>query len=658
MPILSGIKTETEDINELRNLTAEGGYLGLAQINPIVGDIQYNALKIAKYIKYAESIKLDMVIFPELALMGYPIFDTIERYPFIVDENIKWLKGIAEITRNTAAIVGFVEPREPHAEGKRYYNSVAILRHGEIQGIVRKSLLPNYSEFNDYRYMEPSPVVGVQPESTLCKFSADKVVSSNGLYTLNGVKYGITICEDIWNNKYFFEKNLYSKDPVAKLKKAGADIIINCSASPTRARKEQLKHNMLAFTSFSQKLPIVYVNQVGAVDNISFDGASRCVGKYGDLFARAESFKEDFIVVNPLKEQGEISPITNGLEKSLNEQKIFTLEYESDLERTYKTVVQGIRDYFTKCGLKRAVLGLSGGLDSTVCAVLLADALGKENVFGISMPSKYTSVESKSDAEKLAKNLGINFAEISIKPMVDTTTECLNTLFKDVERVWSDRYSNSFTPDNIQARSRAMYLWGISNEFPSCIPIATSDKSELYMGYATINGDMSGGFAPIADIPKTKLFAFARWLNENRVEKNAIPEAVILKKPGAELAINPQTGKTLEAEEALMPYEFLDEIIWRIENKNESYKDLYNAEFVYEKSHAISKKQKIEWLNKFYNRMSKALYKWSILPPSVIVESKSINKSDYVQPVTSGRINYKGHSKMEIKNLIKSTDLN
>ena len=187
-----------------------------------------------------------------------------------------------------------------------------------------------------------------------------------------------------------------------------------------------------------------------------------------------------------------------------------------------------------------------------------------------------------------------------------------------------------------------MFLWGISNEFPACIPIATSDKSELYMGYATINGDMSGGFAPIADVPKTKLFAFARWLNENRVVKNAIPEAVILKKPGAELAIDPKTGKTLNAEDALMPYEFLDEIIWRIENKNESYNDLLEVEFVYEKKNGVTREQKIEWLDKFYRRMSTALYKWSILPPSVIVESRSINKSDYRQPITSGKINYKG----------------
>ena len=625
-------------IEGVKQIVSNGGFISLAQINPIAGNIEYNAKKIAKYIKYSCKIGLDMVVFPELALMGYPIEDTIDRHPIIVEENIKWLKGLAKITVGTTALVGFVEPRKQDAEGKKYFNSVAILKNGKIAGIVRKSLLPNYSEFNDYRYIEPSPVVGVQPTETLGVFDKDNIKENSKIFE----KYGISICEDCWNNKEFFEKNLYDKDPIDELAQENPEILINCSASPTRAKKEQLKHNMLSFIAKKYKTPIVYVNQVGAIDNSSFDGSSRVFDADGKLLARAKSFEEQFLIVNPKEKIGKIYPLTKGLDKSLNEQKVFTLEYESDLERTYKTIVQGIRDYFKKCGFKRAVLGLSGGLDSTVCAVLLADAIGKENVFGVSMPSHITSKESKSDAQQLAHNLGIHFTEATIRPMIDTTTECLNELFKTVESKWDGRYKTSFTPDNIQARSRAIFLWGISNEFASCIPIATSDKSELYMGYATINGDMSGGFAPIADVPKTKLFAFARWMNENREEKNAIPEAIILKKPGAELAIDPKTGKPLIAEDALMPYEFLDEIIWRVENKNEGYHELLETKFVYEKHNTVSKEQKIEWLDKFFRRMSTALYKWSILPPSVIVESRSINKYDYRQPITSSRINYKG----------------
>lgn len=635
-------------INAIKSIVSDGGYIGMAQINPMAGNVEYNAKKIAKYIKYASQIGLDLVVFPELALMGYPIEDTIDRHPIIVEENIKWLKGLAKITIGTTALVGFVEPRKQNAEGKKFYNSVAILRDGEITGIVRKSLLPNYSEFNDYRYIEPSPIVGVQPADTLGHFDKDTVRDCSKIFD----KYGISICEDCWNNKEFFDKNLYEKDPIDELSKENPEIFINCSASPTRAKKEQLKHNMLSFVAKKYKTPIVYVNQVGAIDNSSFDGSSRVFDKNGKLIARAKSFEEQLLIVNPAQGIGKLYPLTRGLDKSLTEQKVFTLEYESDLERTYKTIIQGIRDYFNKCGFKRAVLGLSGGLDSTVCAVLLADAIGAENVFGVSMPSHITSKESKSDAEQLARNLGINFTEATIRPMIDTTTACLSDLFKTVETKWDGRYKTSFTPDNIQARSRAMFLWGISNEFSSCIPIATSDKSELYMGYATINGDMSGGFAPIADVPKTKLFAFARWMNANREVKNAIPEAIILKKPGAELAIDPKTGKPLIAEDALMPYEFLDEIIWRVENKNEGYQDLLEAEFVYEKHNSVSKEQKIEWLDKFFRRMSTALYKWSILPPSVIVESRSINKYDYRQPITSGRINYKGVEDEHIKDVL------
>ncbi len=635
-------------IESIKNITNNKNYIGMAQINPIAGNIEYNAKKIAKYIKYSIQIGLDLVIFPELALMGYPIEDTIDRHPIIVEENIKWLKGLAKITKGTTALVGFIEPRKKDSEGKKYYNSIAILKDGKIDGIVRKSLLPNYSEFNDYRYIEPSPVVGVQPADTLGHFDKNSIRMQSKIYE----KYGISICEDCWNNKEFFDKNLYEKDPIEELAQDNPEIFINCSASPSRAKKEQLKHNMLSFISNKYKTPIVYVNQVGAIDNSSFDGSSRVFNAKGELIARAKSFEEQFLIVNPKENIGKIYPLTKGLDKSLTEQKIFTLEYESDLERTYKTIIQGIRDYFKKCGFKRAVLGLSGGLDSTVCAVLLADAIGKENVFGVSMPSHITSRESMSDAEQLAKNLGINFTEATIRPMIDTTTECLNNLFKTIETHWDGRYKTSFTPDNIQARSRAMFLWGISNEFSSCIPIATSDKSELYMGYATINGDMSGGFAPIADVPKTKLFAFARWLNKNREEKNAIPEAIILKKPGAELAIDPKTGKPLIAEDALMPYEFLDEIIWRIENKNEDYQTLLKTEFIYEKHNPVSIEQKTEWLDKFFRRMSTALYKWSILPPSVIVESRSINKYDYKQPITSSKINYKGFDDKEIESTL------
>lgn len=533
-----------------------GGFVGLAQINPIAGDLEYNSNKIIEYIKCAELNKLDIIAFPQNALIGFFMEDFINRYPFILSESKKWLEKIAQNCTSTVALVGFIDE-----DKKRAY---AILRWGRIDKIIKNCEYITSKEFHD-----------------------------------------------------------------------GVEFFIKPTAIPSRAGSQAKRENDLKELALKTKRPIIEINQVGSIDCWSYAGQSLACDENGEIFARAKDFEEQLLVVNPFRKIG-----GKYTEEPANAPNVFTLDYNWDLERTYKTIVQSIRDYFAKCGLKRAVLGLSGGLDSTVCAVLLADALGKENVFGVSMPSKLTSNESKSDALELAENLGIGFAEAPIKEMYETTDSCFKNLFEKVQHTWDCRYNQSFTPDNIQARSRAMYLFGVANEFASCIPIATSDKSELYMGYATINGDMSGGFAPIADVTKTKLFALARWMNENRQVKNAIPESVILKRPGAELAIDPNTGKTLCAEDALMPYEFLDEIIWRIENWHESYKELMDAEFLYEKKIDISKAQKQEWLDKFYRRMSFALFKGVIMPPSPLVDTHSINKVDYYQPVTSCKIKY------------------
>ena len=582
-----------ENETELKKLLEpyKGGLTGIAQINTIIGDFEYNAKKIVHYINIAQKLELDSVIFPEFALSGVLIEDIAKRHPFILEENLKWLNAIAKITTKTAAIVGFVDKK-----GGDILNSAAILYDGKIQNIIYKS----------------------------------------GCVLINGIKYGISIGDECLNTE------------------EDCDVLINCSASESRNKKEQIKNSVLSFTAKKYAVPLIYVNQVGASDSLSFDGASRVYDVNGDLIACAKSFEEQFLIVNPQQKLGKVYPHTKVWQVPVNSEEVFTLDYEPDLERTYKTLVQGIRDYFGKTGFERAVLGLSGGLDSSVCAVLLADALGADNVFGISMPSKITSDDSKNDARELAQNLGINFTQISVKDMFDVTNNCLQNLFKTVETNWNGRYTKSFTPDNIQARSRAMLLWGVANEFGKTLPIATSDKSEAYVGYATVNGDMSGGYAPIADVTKTKLFALARWLNANRPVKNTIPENVILKKPGAELVIDPNTGKPLIAEDALMPYEFMDEIIWRIENKKENYNEMLNSKFLYERKNPISKEQKIQWLDKFYRRMSTSLYKWSISAPSIIVDYKSINKYEYSQPITSSRINYKGLSDEDINKKIQT----
>ena len=616
----SGILAPESISKEIKNKINHSGYIGIAQINTGCGNLEFNAKKISNYIKFSECIGLDAVVFPEYSLTGSPLEDIIRRHPIIIKENKKWLEGIAKITKNTVALVGFIDEYN-----NEYYNSVAVLQYGKIQECIRKPI--TNKAYNIQKNEENMNYSGI-------------------LYN----EYGITLGYDyICNNELSEIKTLVDKKP---------KILINSSALVQNLHNKFIKTELLSFISAKYNIPIVFANQTGANDNYIYDGLSCVYNSKGDLIARAKFMEEQLLIANPYLNTGKIYPLPSGFKEALQTQNNFSLDYTNDLERTYKTLRLGISDYFKKCGFKRAVLGLSGGLDSTVCAVLLADSIGKENVYGISMPSEITSNESKSDAEKLANNLGIHFAEAPIKPIVKTTTDCFNILFEKMEKEWGKYYDKTigifnnnmpegwvnFTQDNIQARSRAMYLWGISNEFASCIPIATSDKSEAYMGYATINGDMSGGFAPIADITKTKLFALARWMNENRETKNVIPEVIILKSPGAELAIDKKTGKPLKAEDALMPYEFLDEIIWRIENRQEAYNEMLNSAFVYEKKHNISREQKIEWLDKFYRRMSTAFYKWSIMPPYVIAEQHSINSGDYNQPITSVGINYKGVS--------------
>ncbi len=593
--------------------------LVMAQLNPVTGDIEYNKNKAIECIKKANEINADLVVFPELFLLGYPMGDILGRYPNIVNQIYSALDEIKEYVTNTSVLIGYPE-KNKNKFGKPFYNSVAYIQNKKIIKSIRKSLLPNYAEHNDYRYFEPYDII-----------KEDRIIE------INNIKYGVIICEDGWNDFEFFERNLYHKDPISAIAPE-VDVLVCPASSCTRAKKEQLKHNMMKHTAKKYGIKYVYVNQTGANDELVYDGLSRIYNEKGEIIAQAKAFEEEFYAVDIFK-GGKVNPLPSGLELTLNSQKEFSLDHKPDLERTYKTITVAIKEYFSKNGFKRAVLGLSGGLDSSVCAVLLADALGSENVLGISMPSKITSKESKSDAKKLAENLNIHFKEIPIGDMYLSISEKFKNIFGEIQDDFEGRYSASYTQDNIQARSRAMILWGIANEFSSTLPVATSDKSELYMGYATINGDMSGGYAPIADVVKTKLFALARWMNENRAVKNVIPESIILKPPGAELAINPKTGKPLLAEEALMPYEFLDEVIWRIENLNQSIDNMMKSKFLYEKNNILDSKTKLEWLKKFFKRMNTALYKWYILPPAPVVDARSINKIEFKQPIISN-INY------------------
>src|SRR5574344_229604 len=290
----------------------------MAQINPVSGDVKGNTLKALKWIEYAQKLNVSAIVFPEMYLIGYPIGDFIDKFPVIVEENIEWLKALATKTKGiTKVIIGFVEFNESK-KGKKYYNSIAVLANGKIEKVIHKTLLPNYAEFNDYRHFEPA-----------------KVNSDNRITVLNGQKAGIIVCEDGWNDFDFFNKNLYETDPVEiVVKEQKPDYLINCSSSITRAKKEQLKHNMLSFASKKHCLPVLYVNQVGSGECVSFEGASRAYNANGELIAMAKSYQEQFFIVSPTL-GGKIYPLPSGLEKTLTSQKAFTLDHEPDLERTY-----------------------------------------------------------------------------------------------------------------------------------------------------------------------------------------------------------------------------------------------------------------------------------------------------------------------------------
>jgi NAD+ synthase (glutamine-hydrolysing) len=657
-----GIAPVAEALKQRLGLRGQGN-LAMAQINTTPGDLQGNAEKIMRHIALGEMLNLDLVVFPELALMGYPPRDVIIRHPFLVRENLKWLQAIAERTGATYALVGFVEPRTgepPHHNdcqrvGKEFFNALAVLGEGKIRGIVRKCLLPTYNEFEDDRQFEPSSTSGVHPPETLGSLNWGwNEALKNGLpIEIHGHTYGLSICEDMWNDADFFANPLYEKDPIAELAAHRPEVLINVSASPTRSRKEQMKHNLCGHLAKKYGIPLVYANQVGSVDEVSFDGASRVYDAQGQLVARGKAFEEQFLIVNPLRGKGVIEELPPGLESTLGAYKGFNAYDTSDLGRTYESLLQGIRDYFHKAGFQRAVLGLSGGLDSSVTVVLLADALGAENVLGVSMPSRLTPDCNREDAQVLADNLDIPLVEVPIGEVTEAFATSLSGVRSVLASHWGAVDPRSNAMDNVQAISRATVLRQLGNEFRA-LPVATSDKSELYLGYATVNGDMSGALAPLGDLPKTKVRALARWLNENRrpsvkTPKGVLPESVIAKPSGADLKVDAATGKLVTAEEDLMPYEFADEIIWRIETLKQGLEDMLAIRFQYEETHALSPAQKAEWLKKFFDRMAKAVFKWFVCPPILIVEGNgSIAKTDYHHPIVANRIRWDGHSEVEI----------
>jgi len=490
--------------------------IALAQINPTVGDFAGNIDRIVNYARRAQEREADLVVFPELALCGYPPRDLVERPGFIHKSEAE-LERLAGLLPPVPALVGYV--RRSHAvQGKAVADAAALIKEGRVVLDYVKILLPFYDVFDESRYFEPGQSILLQE--------------------LNGFKLGITICEDVWNDKHFWKKQLYARDPVEECVRAGANLLLNIASSPFSTEKIELRHDMLKAIAETRHIPVVYVNQVGGNDQLVFDGSSMAFNAKGELCARARSFEEDLVVFDTS------SPL---LTEEGNKGWCGPLEIHpapaSETEAVYQALKLGVHDYVVKCGFQKVIVGLSGGIDSSLVATLAADALGPENVTGVGMPGPYSSPGSIRDAEALARNLRIDFRIIPITPIFESYLTALDPAFEGQPR--------DVTEENIQARIRGNILMALSNKFGSLV-LSTGNKSELAAGYCTLYGDMAGGLAAIADVPKIMVYDLARYVNR---AGERIPRASLEKPPSAELRPN-QTDQ-----DTLPPYEVLDAIL-------------------------------------------------------------------------------------------------
>jgi NAD+ synthase (glutamine-hydrolysing) len=477
--------------------------VALAQINTTVGDLAGNEAKILAAYRRGGEAGVELVVFPELTTTGYPPRDLLLKRSFIAG-NLAMLDRLAVATGEVAMLVGFVGENKKRP-GREVANCVALLQHGKIVATRTKTLLPTYDVFDEDRYFEPS--------------------TENLPVTFNGAKVGLTICEDIWNDEDFWPERRYQHNPPIELAAAGSRVLFNVSASPWSVGKDATRYKMLRSMALKVKCPVVFCNQIGGNDELVFDGGSLVFNAAGELIACAEMFAEDFVVVDTETKTSVPHP-------DLPEEELI-----------YRALVLGLRDYMHKCGFKSAVLGLSGGIDSALVACLAVEALGRENVRGISLPSQFSSQGSLDDARLLAKRLGIGYEVIPIQPAFETVKQQLQPAF-------AGRPEDT-TEENIQARLRGVILMALSNKFGALL-LTTGNKSELAVGYCTLYGDMCGGLAVISDVPKTMIYRLARWINR---EREIIPESSITKPPSAELRPN-QTDQ-----DSLPPYEVLDAIL-------------------------------------------------------------------------------------------------
>lgn len=567
--------------------------LGLAQINPVVGDFESNVLKISSYIKEAKKHECDIISFPELAITGYPPEDLLLKTQFI-DENLKALEKIIKISDEIVTIVGFVD------RDKDIFNSAAIIYNKRLIDVYHKMYLPNYGVFDEYRYFQ----VG-----TRCP-----------IYKIGDSWFGVNICEDIW----------YPEGPTRIQALAGAEVIININASPYHIGKGRFRESMLSTRASDNMVNIAYLNTVGGQDELVFDGHSLIIDQDGNIIARGKQFEEDLIIVDlnleyimkkrlhaPLRRQEVLKLPPTAVEKiTISERPAIKKTTEhiipkqnkllEPLEEIYNALVVGTQDYVRKNGFKSVAIGLSGGIDSALVTTIAVDALGKKNVHGIFMPSPYTSKESKEDAYELSKNLGIKIIEVPITKIYNSYLESLKTSFKDLPM--------DSTEENIQARIRGNILMAFSNKFRWLV-LTTGNKSEMSVGYATLYGDMAGGFAVIKDVPKTMVYELCSWRNKKE-NKTIIPERMFTKEPSAEL--KPGQKDT----DVLPPYNILDPILKLYIEEDRSFHEIKIAGFD-EKS-----------IKYVINMVDRSEYKRRQAPPGIKITQRAFGR-DRRFPITN-----------------------
>jgi NAD+ synthase/NAD+ synthase (glutamine-hydrolysing) len=478
--------------------------IALGQINTTIGDFSGNAAKIVTFAQRARAAGAGLILFPELAVCGYPPRDLVER-PSFVAHNREALERIASQTQGIAVVCGVATPAQAET-GKPVMNSAALLRDGQVAMMQSKMLLPTYDVFDEMRNFAPA--------------------QRQELFSFCGKKMALTICEDAWNDKHFWPRRLYGFDPVEALLSAGGNFLLNISASPFWIGKREFRQKMLATVAHNDKVPVAMVNLVGGNDSLVFDGSSFVLAPDGRVVAQGKSFEEDLIFFDP-----------DALAGDLHEQ------VEGEDASAYAALVLGTRDYCRKCGFTRVTIGLSGGIDSALTACIAVDALGAENVLGVSMPSQYSSPGSIEDSRILAANLGIRFEVLSIGELFDSYRKTLRPAFGNLPEDVSE--------ENIQSRIRGTLLMAHSNKFGGIV-LSTGNKSELAVGYCTLYGDMAGGLAVISDVPKTMVYRLAEYANSQRMR---IPQVTIDKPPSAELRPNQKDTDTLP------PYETLDRIL-------------------------------------------------------------------------------------------------